>query len=80
MGPQALGVSRRRTQPASWRARPGVFAASDADAGHAPFGLQGNHHPLDQRLAETYMLQKGDAAPNTSGRQELLENLINEFA
>ena len=28
---------------------------------------------------EAYMLQKGDATPNTSGRQELLENLINEF-
>ena len=28
---------------------------------------------------EAYMLQKGDVAPNTSGRQEFLENLINEF-
>ncbi len=28
---------------------------------------------------ETYMLKKGDAAPNVSGRQEYLENLINEF-
>ena len=28
---------------------------------------------------EAYMLEKGDAAPNTSGRQEFLENLINEF-
>jgi xylose isomerase len=28
---------------------------------------------------EAYMLQKGDIAPNTSGRQEFLENLINEF-
>lgn len=28
---------------------------------------------------EDYMLQKGEAAPNTSGRQEFLENLINEF-
>jgi xylose isomerase len=28
---------------------------------------------------EKYMLQKGEAAPNTSGRQEFLENLINEF-
>ena len=28
---------------------------------------------------ETYMLEKGDATPNTSGRQEFLENLINEF-
>ena len=28
---------------------------------------------------EAYMLAKGDAAANTSGRQEFLENLINEF-
>ncbi|MEI7731391.1 MAG: xylose isomerase [Verrucomicrobiota bacterium] len=28
---------------------------------------------------ETYMLKKGDSTPNTSGRQEFLENLINEF-
>jgi len=28
---------------------------------------------------ETYMLKKGDSARNTSGRQEFLENLINEF-
>lgn len=28
---------------------------------------------------ETYMLQKGEAAPSASGRQEYLENLINEF-
>jgi xylose isomerase len=28
---------------------------------------------------EAYMLKKGDAARNTSGRQEFLENLINEF-
>ena len=28
---------------------------------------------------EKYMLAKGEAAPNTSGRQEMLENLMNEF-
>jgi xylose isomerase len=28
---------------------------------------------------ESYMLKKGEAVPNTSGRQEFLENLINEF-
>ena len=28
---------------------------------------------------EAYMLKKGEAAPNASGRQEYLENLINEF-
>ena len=28
---------------------------------------------------EKYMLKKGEPSPNTSGRQEFLENLINEF-
>ncbi len=28
---------------------------------------------------EAYILPKGDAAKNVSGRQEMLENLINEF-
>ena len=28
---------------------------------------------------ETYMLVKGDAAPNKSGRQEMIENLINRL-
>ncbi len=28
---------------------------------------------------EKYMLEKGDAAPNSSGRQEMLENLINRY-
>jgi xylose isomerase len=28
---------------------------------------------------ETYMLKRGEVTPNTSGRQEFLENLINEF-
>jgi xylose isomerase len=28
---------------------------------------------------ESYLLKQGEAAPNVSGRQEFLENLINEF-
>ena len=28
---------------------------------------------------EKYMLEKGDATPNTSGRQELIENIINMY-
>src|SRR5688500_9249687 len=31
------------------------------------------------RELEAYMLKKGDVSPNISGRQEYLENLINEF-
>ena len=28
---------------------------------------------------EKYMLAKGDVAPNTSGRQELFENVVNRY-
>jgi len=28
---------------------------------------------------EAYILKQGEVTPNTSGRQEFLENLINEF-
>ena len=28
---------------------------------------------------EKYMLEKGDVTPNKSGRQELLENIINTY-
>ena len=31
------------------------------------------------RELEAYMLKRGDVSPNISGRQEYLENLINEF-
>jgi xylose isomerase len=34
---------------------------------------------MDFKKLEAYMLKKGNAAPNVSGRQEYLENLINEF-
>ena len=33
----------------------------------------------DFAALETYMLEKGEAAPNESGRQELIENLINDY-
>ena len=34
---------------------------------------------MDFAALENYMLKQGDAAANVSGRQEFLENLINEF-
>ena len=34
---------------------------------------------MDFKKLEKIMLKKGDAARNTSGRQEMLENLVNEF-
>jgi xylose isomerase len=33
----------------------------------------------DFKSLEAYMLEKGDAEPNVSGRQEMLENLINTY-
>jgi len=33
----------------------------------------------DFKSLEKYMLAKGDAAPNTSGRQELFENVVNRY-
>jgi len=33
----------------------------------------------DFKSLEAYMLQKGDAAPNQSGRQELFENVVNRY-
>ena len=31
------------------------------------------------KALETYILKQGEVAANASGRQEFLENLINEF-
>ena len=33
----------------------------------------------DFAALEAYMLAKGDVTPNTSGRQELLENIVNRY-
>ena len=49
---------------ASWNA--GIGA--DIEAGKADFAA-----------LEAYMLEKGEIAPNPSGRQEMLENLVNRF-
>ena len=44
------------------------------------------HRPEDRERARrasrnwrTYMLEKGDAAANVSGRQEMLENIVNRY-
>jgi xylose isomerase len=39
--------------------------------------IEAGKHSL--KTLEAYMLQKGEAAPNQSGRQEMLENLINRY-
>ena len=33
----------------------------------------------DFKTLEAYMLAKGEASPNKSGRQEMLENLFNRY-
>lgn len=58
-------------RPGGSSARPGhtgVNFDAKIEAGKASF-----------KDLEAYMLKKGEAAPNTSGRQEFLENLLNEF-
>ena len=39
--------------------------------------VEAGQHSLES--LEAYMLDKGEAAPNASGRQELLENLVNMY-
>jgi xylose isomerase len=46
------------------------------DAGVGAEVEAGKH---DFASLETYMLQKGNPAPNASGRQELIENIINRY-
>ena len=49
---------------------------SSWDAGLGAEIEAGKH---DFASLEKYMLAKGDATPNTSGRQELLENIVNRY-
>ncbi|MHB8970212.1 MAG: xylose isomerase [Pirellulaceae bacterium] len=42
-------------------------------------GAQIEAGKADFKALEVYMLEKGDISPNTSGRQEMLENLINRY-
>ena len=39
--------------------------------------IEQGKHSLES--LEAYMLEKGEAAPNESGRQEMLENLVNMY-
>ena len=50
------------------------YASWDSDLGKK---IEGGKTSLKE--LETYMMKKGNAELNTSGRQEFLENLINEF-
>jgi xylose isomerase len=50
------------------------YKSWDCELGRRVEGGQASFSDL-----EAYILPKGDAAKNSSGRQEMLENLINEF-
>lgn len=50
------------------------YASWNSELGQA---IQTGQHSLES--LSSWMLAKGEATPNCSGRQELLENLINEF-
>ncbi|MBC19160.1 MAG: xylose isomerase [Planctomycetaceae bacterium] len=50
------------------------YSSWDSDIGA---GIEKGQH--DFKTLESYMLQKGKIEPNTSGRQEMLENLINRY-
>ena len=50
------------------------YASWESGVGQA---IEAGEHDFDS--LEAYMLEKGDVAKNQSGRQEMLENLINEY-
>ena len=70
-------------------AQAGITAAEAKGGGDAdPSGREAGLSRLEPRLSdlelalatlEQHMLEQGDSSPNASGRQELLENIINEF-
>ena len=59
--------------------RLGDFVKSRYSSWDSGIGAKVEAGKSNFRELEAYMLQKGDIAANTSGRQELLENIINEF-
>ena len=59
--------------------RLGDFIKQRYSSWDSGIGVKIESGKLGLKDLEEYMLKKGDIAPNTSGRQEYLENLINEF-
>ena len=48
-------------------------------AGMAAWGPRSKAGRHSFESLESYMLEKGNSDPNQSGRQEMLENLINQY-
>lgn len=59
--------------------RLGEFVKQRYSSWDSGIGAKIESGKLGLKELEEYMLKKGDVTPNTSGRQEYLENLINEF-
>jgi xylose isomerase len=59
--------------------RLGQFVQQRYSSWDSGIGAQVESGKVGFKELEAYMLKKGDVAPNQSGRQEMLENLINEF-
>jgi xylose isomerase len=55
------------------------FVAERYSSYDSGIGKQIEDGQADFKSLEQYMLDKGDATPNVSGRQEMLENLINTY-
>ncbi len=55
------------------------FVADRYSSYDSGIGKQVEDGQADFKSLEQYMLDKGDATPNVSGRQEMLENLINTY-
>ena len=65
------GDSRRRRVGGFVKQR---YASWDTGIGQE---IEAGRHSFE--TLEAYMLEKGEAAKNQSGRQEMLENLINQY-
>ena len=57
----------------------GEFVTDRYSSWESGIGTEIESGQADFKRLEEYMLEKGEVAPNQSGRQEMLENLINQY-
>jgi len=55
------------------------FVANRYSSWNSAIGAEIESGAADFKSLEAYMLQKGEISPNASGRQEMLEHLVNRF-
>jgi xylose isomerase len=58
---------------------PDEFVRLRYDSRNSGIGAKIESGKSNLKALESYILKKGEASPNASGRQEFLENLISEF-